>query len=219
MSRLPEILYCDSALLACNKPAGLLSIPDGYDPKKPHLRMILESQYGRLWIVHRLDKDTSGVILLARTAAAHRTLNTQFAQNLVEKTYRAIITGLPSWDEKTVDAPLRAGAGRRKRTIIDPERGKPAVTEFHILARFQAYAFVEARPHTGRTHQIRAHLYSLGHPVLADPLYGESAPSKHIQRLALHAHTLTLQHPDSAKRMTFMAPLPPDLEAALRQLV
>jgi RluA family pseudouridine synthase len=182
------------------------------------LRSVLEPEYGHLWIVHRLDKETSGATVLARTASAHRYLNGQFAQNQVEKTYLAIIAGVPPWGEKTVDAPLRVGVGRRKRSVIDPERGKPAVTVFHILAKYRTNALVEARPQTGRTHQIRTHLYSLGFPVLADPLYGKGALSNHIQRLALHAYRLALQHPTSGTKVTFTAPLPQDLESAIRQL-
>ncbi len=218
MTLAPEILDCDDALLVLHKPAGLLSIPDGYDPRKPYLQSILEPQYGRLWIVHRLDKDTSGVIVLARTAAAHRALNAQFSQNQVEKSYLAIVTGEPTWDEKVVDAPLRSSVGRRKRTVVDPLRGKAALTVFRLLARFPAHALIEAYPKTGRTHQIRAHLYSLGYPVLADPLYGEGTPSKHIQRLALHAQSLRLRHPLSGTWITFTAPIPADMVTVLKTL-
>jgi tRNA pseudouridine32 synthase/23S rRNA pseudouridine746 synthase len=218
MSLIPEILDCDEALLVVNKPAGLLSIADGYDPLKPHLRTNLEPQYGRLWIVHRLDKDTSGVIILARTAAAHRTLNIQFSQNQVEKSYLAIVSGVPTWDEKIVDLPLRSGTGRRKRTRVDEQRGKAAITVYRLLARFPTHALVEARPKTGRTHQIRVHLYSLGYPVLSDPLYGEGIPSEHIQRQALHAQSVSIQHPLAGRRVTYTAPIPGDMAAALEAL-
>lgn len=212
------ILYSDEALLVINKPAGLLSIPDGYDSNKPHLRGILEPEYGRLWIVHRLDKDTSGVIVLARHAKAHRELNTQFSAHSIGKIYDAIVTGTPPWDDETVDAPLRANVGRRKRTIVDLKRGKPATTGFRVLDRLKGHTLLQAHPKTGRTHQIRAHLYSLGYPVLADPLYGTGKTSPYIQRSALHAQNLTFEHPITAEQVTFSAPYPEDFKLALDNL-
>ena len=214
----PEILLCDDALLVIDKPAGLLSIPDGYDPSKPHLRAILEPEFGRLWIVHRLDKDTSGVLVLARTAAAHRNLNFQFAGNHVHKSYQAIVVGIPPWGETSLRAPIRANVGRHKRSIVDPERGKDAITVFQIKRRFKAHSLVEARPKTGRTHQIRVHLYDLGYPVLADPLYGKTKTTTHIQRTALHAQSLRFSHPVSTTPIECSTPPPPDFEAAIRSV-
>src|SRR5512138_2201442 len=103
-----EIIHQDEAILVANKPAGLSTLPDGYDSSLPHVKSLLEQQFGRLWIVHRLDKDTSGVLLLARTAQAHRLLNQQFEQHQVLKVYHALVAGSPGWEEKTVDLPLRA---------------------------------------------------------------------------------------------------------------
>jgi 23S rRNA-/tRNA-specific pseudouridylate synthase len=120
------ILWQDNVLVVLNKPAGLLTLPDGYHPDLPHLRSVLEPHLGRLWIVHRLDRETSGVILLARSAAAHRALNNQFEQQRIEKRYHAIVRGAPQWEQHTVDLPLRANVGRRKRTAVDNLQGKPA---------------------------------------------------------------------------------------------
>lgn len=218
MALYPQIIHVDGALLVVDKPAGLLSIPDGYDPTIPHLKSILEPEYGGLWMVHRLDKDTSGVLILARTEEAHRHLNDQFARHTVRKTYLAILVGVPPWDAITSEAPLRAGAGRCKRTVVDPLRGKPAVTEFHLLERFAAHTLVEAHPRTGRTHQVRAHAYHLGFPILSDPLYGSGEISSLIRRLALHANTLVLTHPLSGDETVYQARLPQDFQSALIQL-
>ena len=212
-----EVLYTDDALLVVNKPAGLLTLPDGYDPAKPHLRGLLEPEFGPLWIVHRLDKDTSGVIIMARNADAHRELNNQFSSHTIEKIYHAVLFGLPPWDTITCDAPLRANVGRRKRTVIDHQQGKPAVTEFRVLERFQEHTLIEAKPQTGRTHQIRAHLYQLGFPVLADPLYGEAQTVTGMDRLALHSQSLIIRHPETKDVIQFVAGYPEDFVSFLSQ--
>ncbi|MEA3349164.1 MAG: RluA family pseudouridine synthase [Chloroflexota bacterium] len=220
MINLEDIIICsDDHLLVIDKPAGLLSLPDGYDATLPHLRSVLEPDFGRLWIVHRLDRETSGVILLARNADAHRTLNAQFANRHISKTYHALVTKNPRWDEKLVNLPLRTNVGHRNRTAVDHRRGKSASTHLRVLEQFNDYALVEAAPKTGRRHQIRAHLYSQGHPVLSDPLYGTGEISPLIDRLALHAVSLTIQHPHTGENKSFEAPYPPDFRAALRRLL
>ena len=206
MDSQPETVYLDDDLLVVDKPSGMLTIRDGYDPKKPYLQSVLQPLYGKLWIVHRLDKLTSGLVVLARNEAAHRNLNTQFSEHTVEKVYWAIIIGVPDWDRVEMDKPLRSKVGRRKRTVVDEKFGKPASTTFHVLQRYKQYALVEAQPNTGRTHQIRVHLYDLGHPILGDPLYGSGGESKLIQRLALHARSITLRHPASGEKVSFHAP-------------
>lgn len=214
-----HILYRDDDLIAVNKPPGLLSLPDGYQPDLPHVRALAEATAGRVWIVHRLDKDTSGVLLLARSAEAHREISRQFVAQEVKKIYHALVIGPPVWEQKRVEAPLRSSVGRRKRTVVDPAHGKPAATSLQVLARFPHAALVEARPHSGRTHQIRAHLYSIGHPILADPLYGEQPPDHtFIPRLALHARMLRLQHPSTRETIEFTAPYPQDFAQALDML-
>ena len=191
----PEVVYLDSSLVAINKPPGLLSLVDGYDLTKPHLRKILEPEFGKLWMVHRLDKETSGVIILAREKTSHNHINNQFSERLIEKTYHAIVRGKPEWDTITIDSPIRINAGRRKRSMVDQVRGKESLTEFRVITKFENHSLIEAKPKTGRTHQIRVHLYSIGHPVLADKLYGEGRETQIIQRLALHALSIQMIHP------------------------
>jgi tRNA pseudouridine32 synthase/23S rRNA pseudouridine746 synthase len=215
----PEALWVDAALLVINKPAGLRSLPDGYDPSRPCVRALLEPHYGRLWMVHRLDKETSGVLVLARTAEAHRLLNTQFEQHQVRKCYHAIAAGSPEWEETTVRLPLRPNGDRRHRTVVDPTGGKPAVTHLHLLGRFPTACLIEARPETGRTHQIRAHLAACGLPILNDVLYGApNLPGLPLDSLALHAWSLELTHPESGQTMHFEAPYPPTFKVVLNYL-
>ena len=220
-----QVLFQDSALLVLNKPAGLATLPDGYDPTLPHIKSILEQQFGRLWIVHRLDKNTSGVLLLARSAEAHRSLNTQFEQHTINKIYRALVVGDPEWEEKTIDFPLRANGDRQHRTVIDLQHGKPAITHLKVLECFRMYSLLQAIPETGRPHQIRAHLAALGLSILGDRLYsprreanqdGGSLPTVENREpdvqwtdgFGLHAWSLEFTHPSTDEKMKFIAQYP-----------
>jgi tRNA pseudouridine32 synthase/23S rRNA pseudouridine746 synthase len=232
------VLWFDKSLLVVNKPAGLLTLPGGYQPE-PHLKQILEPEFGRLWIVHRLDRETSGVLVLARTADAHRALNTQFQEHATTKAYHALVMGEPEWAQCTVDMPLKPNGDRRHRTIVCKgdriNEGKPALTECHVLERYRLphigdrYALIEASPRTGRTHQIRAHLAYLGLPIVADKLYTRRLIRRHqhagaseerllIARTALHALSLTIEHPITQEPMLFEALYPEDFAGTLRQL-
>ncbi len=229
------LLFSDEALLVINKPAGLSTLPDGYNPTLPHIKSVLERQFGHLWIVHRLDKDTSGVLLLARSAEAHRALNTLFEQHKVSKLYHALVVGNPEWQEQTVSLPLRPNGDRQHRTVIDPQAGKPAVTHLKVLERYGNYCLLEAVPETGRTHQIRAHLYALGLSIIGDKLYGkrnthpdglkthptptdDNSSSGRIDGMGLHALSLEIHHPLSGEKMIFTAPYPEKLRVILEQL-
>lgn len=220
-----QVLFQDSALLVINKPAGLATLPDGYNPSLPHIKSLLEQQYGPLWIVHRLDKNTSGVLLLARTADAHRSMNTQFEQHQVGKVYHALVVGNPGWKDRTVDLPLRPNGDRQHRTVIDPQHGTPAITHLRVLERLGQYCLLKAIPETGRTHQIRAHLSAIGLAILGDKLYiqrltaqdrgtttpvqGEHGPAVlFTEGIGLHARSLEITHPITGERSKFTAPYP-----------
>ena len=228
-----DILHQDEHILVINKPAGLPVLPDGWQPDAPYLVKILEEEFqnpstalrqtqgdssGQVWVVHRLDKVTSGVMVFARTAEAHRQLNRQFEQHEVEKVYHALVEGQPNWEEHTAKHPLRANVGHKHRTAVDFERGKPAETRFRVLKRGLAGALLEARPLTERTHQIRAHLSALGYPLLGDLLYGASHTDL-IARPALHALSLRFINPTSREYVAFSAPAPEDFKRAMERFL
>ena len=212
-----QIIHSDDHILIINKPAGLPVLPDGWEPDAPYLVKMLEEERGKIWVVHRLDKFTSGVMVFAKNAEAHRSLNIQFEKHEIEKVYRAIMVGNPPWQEKITKFPLRANVGHKHRTMVDNKNGVRSETQLKVLNRNQDYALIEARPMTGRTHQIRVHAYALGYPLLGDILY--SAPETDlIARPALHAYSLSFNHPVSNERVTFIAPYPADFQKTLERL-
>lgn len=212
-----QIVYSDPYILVVNKPADLSVLPEGWDKSAPYLVQILEEQFKKVWVVHRIDKVTSGMVVFALTAEAHRLLNIQFEKHEVEKTYHALINGVPKWEEKVTKFPLRVNVGHKHRTMVDNRNGLRSETRFKLLERYQTAALVEASPLTGRTHQIRVHAYALGHPLLGDVLY--SAPETDvIPRPALHAFSLAFTHPETGKRVAFQADYPNDFQAAVELL-
>jgi RluA family pseudouridine synthase len=212
-----QIIYSDDHIMILNKPAGLPVLPDGWEPDAPYLVKLLEEEFGKIFVVHRLDKFTSGVMVVAKTTEAHRSLNIQFEKHTIEKVYRAIMVGNPPWQEKITKFPLRANVGHKHRTMVDNRNGLRSETQLKVLNRNEDNALVEARPMTGRTHQIRVHAYALGYPLLGDALY--SAPETDlIARPALHAYTLSFDHPFSNERVTFLAPYPADFKTTLERL-
>jgi tRNA pseudouridine32 synthase / 23S rRNA pseudouridine746 synthase len=209
-----DILYADEHVMAVNKPAGLPVLPDGWDPDAPYLVKMLKTRHGKMWTVHRIDKGTSGVVLFARTADAHRSLNRQFELHEVVKVYHALALGSPRWDEHTARHPLRANVGHHHRTMVDPRKGKPAETAFRVMKRGAQFCLLECRPTTGRTHQVRVHAYALGHPLLGDVLYS-APPCDFMPRPALHALALTVTHPATGESITFEAPYAQDFLQAV----
>ena len=219
-----EVLYEDPAVLAINKPAGLV-VHAGAGTHSGTLVNRLVHRFGSLsqvggeqrpGIVHRLDRGTSGVILVARTDAAHRALAAQFAERSVEKVYLALVHGRVRPDSGRIEKPIARDPVRRTRMTARLATGRRALTEFRVLRRFDAFTYLEVRIGTGRTHQIRVHLASIGHPVAGDRLYGAPRVSGE-ERIFLHAHRIGFVSPATGNRVHVEAPLPAELDAWLRR--
>jgi RluA family pseudouridine synthase len=208
----PVILLEDDEVLVVNKPEGLASIPEGAPGRDSLWGQLSAAWHDKLYVVHRLDKETSGVILFAKSAAAHRFLNEQFSQRQVEKVYLALVHGRVPDQEGTIDAPLREfGSGRMG---VDPARGRPATTRFRLAEQLPAHSLLEVRPLTGRRHQIRVHLYHLGHPIVGDTRYGDRAMQQGFPRLMLHAWRLRCQGP-CGQEIAVEAPIPESFQATV----
>ena len=173
----PDILFEDESIVIVSKPAGMLTIPDRFDKDFPNIRTFLINQYDEIFTVHRLDRDTSGVLVFAKNAEAHKHLSMQFEHQQVQKTYLAIVRGIISKDDQDIDIPLIADT--RKKGLMRPSaRGKESFTSVHVAQRFRMASLLECKPKTGRLHQIRVHLSAIGYPLLVDPDYGNNAEFK-----------------------------------------
>lgn len=218
------VLYEDEDVAVIDKPAG---VPVHPSPGHYHGTIVhgLIARWQQLsglggpfrpGIVHRLDKDTSGLLLIAKNDAAHWRLAAAWQRGAVRKGYLALIHGTPTPPSALIDAPIARHPRHRQRMAIVPE-GRPARTEYHTLELLDRYALLYVRPHTGRTHQVRVHLAHRGHPIVGDPLYGGRSPL--LQRQFLHACWLAFPHPRADERaITVRSPLPPDLRAVLERL-
>lgn len=207
MQRL-SVIHADSRIVVFDKPSGLLSVP-GIGPEKADCLVArAQGDYPGCRIVHRLDRDTSGVIVLARDAAAHRMLSMQFQERQVDKCYEALVLGTPEADEGLVDAAIRKDLERPPRQCIDPERGRPSQTHWRVMARGDGSARLALSPRTGRSHQLRVHLLSIGHPILGDDLYAPPEALDMAERLCLHATALAVRHPESDQRVSFESKAP-----------
>lgn len=219
-----DITYEDKDLIVVNKPAGMVVHPGCGNPKGTLVNALLHhtnslSSVGdriRPGIVHRLDKDTSGLLVIAKNDLSHRLLADQFKHHRIDRRYWVVVKGVVQHDEMRSDEPLGRSVMNRKKVIVKPDDGKPSITNFRVLKRFQKATLVEARPETGRTHQIRVHLRALGYPVLGDLVYGVA--SIWIDRQALHAKELGFFHPRSKEKLFFRSNLPHDMQSLLEHL-
>lgn len=229
-------IYSDEDIIVLNKRSGILIAADRYNPDAPRLDLLAQEEFGKLYAVHRIDKDTSGIIIYARNLQAQRNLSMQFENRQVNKTYHALVYGHPLWEDLHVELKLKPDGDNRHRTVVDKKFGKPSITDFHNFGSCGPYSWIEAKPKTGRTHQIRVHLAANGLSIVCDPLYsGNQKPLRLseikkkwngdedeerplLSRLALHAYKIEISHPKSGEKMIFTAPYPKDMEASRKQI-
>lgn len=202
-----DVLHEDHQILIVNKPAGLLSVPGKTPELSDCLIARLEIAYPQVLLVHRLDRDTSGVMVFALTPHAQRHLGLQFEKRQTKKTYLARVAGRMEPKTGTVDLPLIVDWPNRPLQMVDPENGKPAVTDWRVMKASDVESRVQLYPLTGRSHQLRVHMLSLGHPILGDPLYA-SETAEQYPRMMLHAEELRLRHPDGGAGMKFRVKAP-----------
>lgn len=230
-----SIIFENDEFVAANKESGMLTIPDRHDETQLSLYKILSQKYGKIFIVHRLDRDTSGLILFAKNEATHKYLSQLFEQRNIEKNYLGIVRGSMPEKKSSINEPI--GEHPLKKGVMTiSKKGKPSLTNYEVLEDYGIYCLVQFEIQSGRTHQIRVHTKSIGHPIICDEIYGDGKPvllssfkkkyklSQHdleerpiISRLALHSHSLHFT--DSQKKEFFIeAPLPKDMKALLQQL-
>ncbi len=203
-----ELVHQDEDVLLLAKPAGLLSVPGKLQAHKDCLESRAQSRFPTAKTVHRLDMDTSGLLLMGLGEKAHRYLSIGFERRLVHKTYIALVYGQLRQQEGLVDQPLICDWPNRPRQKIDPERGRASQTRWQVLGFEGEMTKVELIPLTGRSHQLRVHMASIGHPILGDRFYAHEAAQTAAPRLMLHAHKLAFRHPKDGERVSFCAPCP-----------
>ncbi len=230
-----NVIYEDDDIIVINKPAGLLSIPERYDKFTNSIFSILKKQFETIFTVHRLDRDTSGIIVFAKNAESHSNLNTQFEKREVKKIYHCIIAGSFNKENLLVDIPLLPDPAR-KGAMVPSARGKESFTEIKLLEKYTRASLVEVNLITGRHHQIRAHCAAIGYPLLVDELYGNnteffvSSIKKRykvkkgdeekalISRITMHAYTIEFKHPKTNEIVSFLADYPKDFQALIQIL-
>jgi 23S rRNA pseudouridine1911/1915/1917 synthase len=230
-----NVIFEDEHLLVVDKPVGLVVHPAAGNLDGTLVNALLHHCGGTLsgiggiarpGIVHRIDKDTSGLLVVAKTDVAHEGLSKQFAAHSIDRRYLAIVSGVPKASHGTVDAPLaRSSTNRKKIAIVEGSRGKRAVTHWKRLELLEDAALLECRLETGRTHQVRVHMSSIGHPLVGDPVYGRSGKTHgkilkdlNFHRQALHAAELGFTHPVTKHRLSFSSPMPPDMQELFNAL-
>lgn len=202
------ILYQDDDIILINKPSGLLSVPGKSEQHKTCALSHIQQTHADALIVHRLDMDTSGIMLLARNKASHRALSIQFQDRQVDKTYYALCCGHANLRHGSIQLPMRCDWDRRPRQIIDFNFGRYAQTHWRILDQFDHHFSVQLTPITGRSHQLRLHMKSIGHPILGDNLYADQKSINSVDRLMLHAGELNFTHPTKHTKMQIISPAP-----------
>lgn len=230
-----SVIYSDDDFIVLNKRSGILIAADRYNPDAPRLDLMAEKEFGKLYAVHRIDKDTSGLIIYAKNLEAQKGISMQFEQRKVQKTYHALVYGHPLWEDLHVDLALELDGDARHRTVVNKKFGKPSITDFHLIGVCGPYSWIEAKPKTGRTHQIRVHLAANNLSIVCDPLYsGNQKPVRLsevkrkwngdedeerplLSRLALHAYKIQFEHPATHEQVTFTAPYARDMEAVRKQ--
>ena len=222
-----DILYEDEDVLVVNKPKGMVVHPSAghttgtlVNAIMAHCKENLSGINGvlRPGIVHRIDKDTTGALLVCKNDNAHRDLALQLKEHSIKRRYRAIVAGVIKEEEGTIEGPIGRHPVDRKKMAINYKNGKEAVTHYRVLERFPNATYVECRLETGRTHQIRVHMTSIGHPLLGDEVYGSGRNPYHLQGQTLHAMILGFVHPSTREYMEFTAPLPEYFEKLLEKL-
>jgi len=231
-----ELIHADEDIVVVNKAPGTLTIPDRFDPFKLNLLGALRQAYDEIFVVHRLDKETSGIVVFARNKEAHKRLNHQFQEREADKFYLALTVGVPHPEEDLIDKPIGPDPRGGGKMRIDYHGGKESQTAFEVVERYKEHALIRLQLFTGRTHQVRVHMASVGHPLAVDPLYGGSdgiylskvkgkkfnlklgtVERPILQRVSLHAYQLAFSHPTSGERVDFMAPPPKDFRSTVRQ--
>lgn len=221
-----DILYEDDSILMVNKPKGMVVHPSAGHYTGTLVNAVLWHCQGQLsgingvsrpGIVHRIDKDTTGVLVVCKNDAAHNAVAAQLKEHSITRKYRAIVHGVIKEDEGTVDAPIGRHPTERKKMASGVKNGKRAVTHYRVLERFQGYTYVECQLETGRTHQIRVHMASIHHPLLGDTVYGAAKDSHHLEGQTLHAMVLGLIHPVTGEYLEVEAPLPEYFENLLKK--
>ncbi len=235
MKKSPVILFEDDDIIIVNKPPFFLTVPDRYSPEKDNLYAWLNKKYGKVFIVHRLDKETSGIIVFAKNEAAHRDLSRQFEARTVKKIYLTLLDGVVHHDDGEIDKPILLHKNGHRMVVS--RNGKNSVTAYQVIDRFKNFSLVEAQIKTGRMHQIRIHFESIGYPLAVDSIYGrrdgfllseikkkkyrigkEQEEKPLMSRVILHAFKLTIVHPTSKEEINFEAELPRDFAAVIKQL-
>lgn len=230
-----QILYEDDHIIAINKPARLLVIQDRFNKLEENLHDLLELEFNKIYTLHRLDKETSGVLIFAKDANTHKELSTQFENHKVKKTYHVLVKGVPNQKEGVINLPIAKKNAHENIMVIDKKKGKPSITNYRVLKVFKDYTLIEANPQTGRTHQIRVHFKAIGLPLAIDKLYGDkdkiflsdikpkfksssSGEKALMDRLTLHAYSIEFIHPYKNQKINIVAEHFKDFRSLIKNL-